>query len=101
MTEDSFSIMRKYFSNQEEPTLSHVDAARFVESHFPIESSRLRGNMSKYQLLERATKFSYHNKYIGDIKEQCSAQWLVFLNFIFFHLILPPDMMQIIASATS
>jgi len=43
--------------------------------------------MSKYQLLERATNFSYQDKFIGDIKEQCSAQWLVFLNFILF----PPD----------
>jgi len=47
--------------------LSHADAARFVHTHFPLESSHLRGDMSKY---------------IGDIKEQCSAPWLVFLNFI-------------------
>ena len=82
MTEDSFSIMREHFSIREDPFLSHADASRFVEAHFPLESSRLRGDMSKYQLLERATHFAYQDKYIGDIKEQCSAQWLVFLYFI-------------------
>ena len=38
--------------------------------------------MSKYQLLERATTFANQDKFIGDIKEQCSAPWLVILNFI-------------------
>jgi hypothetical protein len=82
MKEDSFSIMREHFSVREDPTLSHADAALFIDTHFPLESSRLRGDMSKYQLLERATNFAYQDKYIGDIKEQCSAPWLVFLNFI-------------------
>jgi len=81
-TEDSFLIMREHFSNQDDPTLSHADAAHFVDTHFPLESSRLRGDMSKYQLLERATTFAYQDKFIGDIKEQCSAPWLVILNFI-------------------
>jgi hypothetical protein len=55
--------------------------------------------MSKYQLLERATNFANQDKYIGDIKEQGSAPWLMFLNFILWGL--PPDMIQIIASTTS
>jgi hypothetical protein len=80
--DDSFLIMREHFSNREDPTLSHADAARFIDTHFPLESSRLRGDKSKYQLLERATNLAYQDKYIGDIKEQCSAPWLVFLNFI-------------------
>ena len=82
MKEDSFSIMREHFSVQEDPSLSHADASRFVDTHFQLESSRLRGDMSKYQLLERATHFAYQDKYISYIKEQCSTQWLVFLYFI-------------------
>jgi hypothetical protein len=82
MKTDSFSIMREHFSVREDPTLSHADASRFVETNFQLESSRLRGDISKYQLLERAAQFAYKDKYIGDIKEQCSAQWLVFLYFI-------------------
>jgi hypothetical protein len=40
MTEDSFSIMREHFSNQEDPTLLHADAARFVSQlHFVGTSS--------------------------------------------------------------
>ena len=80
--EDSFSIMRERFSILDDPTLSHTDASRFANTHFPLESSRLRGDMSKYQLLERATHFAYQDKYIGDIKEQCSTQCLIFLYFI-------------------
>lgn len=78
---DSFAIMRGHFSVQEDPILSHADAARFVDTHFPLESSRLRGNMSKYHLLERVTTFACQDKYIGEIKEKCSSQWLVFLYF--------------------
>ena len=58
--------MREYFSNQEDPTLSHADAARFVDTHFPLESSRLRGDMSKYHLLEWATTFAHQDKYIKE-----------------------------------
>ncbi len=41
--DDSFLIMREHFLNRE-------DAARFIDTHFPLESSRLRGDKSKYQL---------------------------------------------------
>ena len=82
MKEDSFSIMREHFSVREDPSLSNADASRFVDTHFQLEGSRLRGDMSKYQLLERATQFAYQEKYIGDMKEHCSPQWLVFLYFI-------------------
>jgi len=62
MKEYSFSIMREHFSIREDPFLSHADASRFVDTHFSLESSRLRGDMSKYQLLERATHFAYQDK---------------------------------------
>ena len=57
MKEDSFSIMREHFSIRKDPSLSHADASRFVETHFQLESSRLRGDMPKYQLLESVDRY--------------------------------------------
>ena len=98
MTEDSFSIMREHFSKQEEPPcptqMQHVSLILISNWEQSFTS----------QLLERATNFAYLDKYIGDIKSSVQLHgWCFSTSFCgdAFHLILPPDMIQIIASATS
>lgn len=53
--EDGYHIVRQHFTVQDVPSMSHADATVFIDTHFTQESSRLRTDLEKYQLLERAT----------------------------------------------
>jgi hypothetical protein len=64
--------------------MSKRDAAVFIDCHFPLESERLQDDSSKHQLIQRATEFAYHENNIGDIREQCTMEWLLFLYFILY-----------------
>lgn len=70
------------FRWREESLLMHRDAATFVDRHFPFEASRLRDDLSKYNLLERAVDFSFDIYRVGDIKEQCFHIWIVFIYYL-------------------
>ena len=57
--EQSYEIMWMQFRCRRESLLTHRDAAVFVDQYFPLEASRLRHDLSKYNLLERAVDFYF------------------------------------------
>ena len=82
LKQDSYEVVHEQFSIRDESTMSKRDAAVFLEYNFPLENERLQDDASKHQLLQRATEFAFQENYIGDIREQCTIEWLVFIYFI-------------------
>jgi hypothetical protein len=62
--------------------LTAYDAAVFVQQHFPLENLRLNTEEAKLAVLIRAANFASSDKYSGDVYEQCSETWAVFLYVI-------------------
>ena len=60
-----------------------------MQHHFPLEASRLRGDSSHYNLIERAVDFSFDIYHVGDIKEHCSHKWMVFIHYLLYGLYPP------------
>jgi len=87
--EDSYAIIYTQFRLREKSSLTHRDAAAFVQHHFPLEASRLRGDSSHYNLLVRAMDFSFDIYHVGDIKENCSHKWMVFIHYLMYGLYPP------------
>ena len=76
--EDAYLLVRS--SLTEDPIhFTAYDAAVFVQQHFPLENLRLNTEAAKLALLVRAANFAYSDKYSGDVYEQCSETWAVFL----------------------
>jgi hypothetical protein len=81
LKEDAYPLLRS--SLTEDPIhLTEFDAAIFVEQHFPMKNLRLKTEAAKLALLIRAVNFAFSDKYSGDVCEQCSEAWAVFLYVI-------------------
>ena len=79
--EDAYPLLRS--SLTEDPIhLTACDAAVFIQQHFPLENLRLNTEEAKLAVLIRAANFAYSDKYSGDVYEQCSEPWAVFLYVI-------------------
>jgi hypothetical protein len=78
----SYEIMYTQFQRRRQSLLTHRDAAAFVDQQFPLEASRLRDDLSKYNLLERAVAFAFDIYHVGDIKEHCCYNWMLFIHYL-------------------
>jgi hypothetical protein len=62
--------------------IMYTQFQRRRHQQFPLEASRLRDDLSKYNLLERAVAFAFDIYHVGDIKEHCSYKWMIFIHYL-------------------